>query len=228
MQRFFTSHLPLNEIRKTFNLILFIISLRFTVQSHTSMTELQIVVLLLCLVPCLSIYLGGQIVPQYYSPYVLRSDVPKPVPRSTAISPALARLYAAKKQAIMIAKDIDSEIEHVMQDQLYRRTFDTSDMDLPFFNPRPTNPLSAAIGVQGGVWFPGPSGAGVEGSHMLEGRASQVLPFRRAQASRTPSQSGLPRTIQLPQTARDTLVPRTFTPTAIQSTQDPSDEINSK
>ena len=129
------------------------------------MTDLQILALFCCLVPCLSIqYLGGQVIPQYYLPYVLRSEVPRPVPRpiprSTIMSPELARLYAAKKQAIKIAKDIDSEIEHYVQNQLYRRTFDTNDMNFPFFNPRPTNPLSAAIGAQGGVWFPGPSGAG--------------------------------------------------------------------
>lgn len=196
------------------------------------MTDLQILALFCCLVPCLSIqYLEGQVIPQYYLPYVLRSEVPRPVPRpiprSTIMSPELARLYAAKKQAIKIAKDIDSEIEHYVQNQLYRRTFDTNDMNFPFFNPRPTNPLSAAIGAQGGVWFPGPSGAGVEGSRMLEGRANQVPPFRRAQASRTPSESRLARILQVPQNVGNTQVPRTFTPTGTQSTPDPSDEINS-
>lgn len=190
--------------------------------------RLHIFVLLLCFVPSLSLYLG-QIIPQYYSPYVLRSDIPKPVPRSAIADPDLSQLYAAKRQAMKIVKDIDSEIEHVLRDQLYRRNFDADDYDpsFPFFNPRPTNGLSAAIGAQGGAWFPGPSGAGVEGSHMLEGRASQ-FGYRRAKASQTPSQSGLARTLQEPQMILNQQFPRTFKPTSTQSTLDPSDEIDSE
>lgn len=189
------------------------------------MASLYILTLLLCFVPSLALYLG-QIVPQYYSPYVLRSNIPKAVPRSVISSPELSRLYAAKKQAIKIAKDIDAEIEHVLQNQLYRRNFDSNDYDpnnFPFFNPVPTSPLSAAIGVQGGAWFPGPSGAGVEGSRMLEGHVG-----RRAQASATPDLTGVARMLKGSQMAHDKQFPRTFTPTATQSTPDPSDEIASK
>ena len=193
-----------------------------------SMARLHILVILVSFVPpSLSVYLG-QIIPKYYLPYVLRSDIPKPVPRSAIPNPELSRLYAAKRQAIKIAKDIDAEIEHVLQDQLYRRNFDASQYDpnnLPFFNPSPTNPLSAAIGVQGGAWFPGPSGAGVEGSRMLEGHTSQ---FSSAQASRRQSQTGLTGMLQVPQMVHEKQFPRTFTPTATQTTPDPSDEINSE
>lgn len=188
------------------------------------MANLLIFALLLCLVHAsLSLYLG-QVVPQYYSLDVLRSNIPRTVPRSEIANPELSRLYAAKKQAIKIVKDIDAEIEHVLQDQLYRRTFDPNDPNnFPFFNPIPTNPLSAAIGVQRGAWFPGPSGAGVVGSHMLEGHVS-----RRAQASRTQGRTGLARILQGPPIVRVRQFPRTFTPTAPQSTPDPSDEIASK
>lgn len=190
------------------------------------MANLVIFALLLCFVPAsLSLYLG-QVVPQYYSSDVLRPNIPRTVPRSEIANPELSRLYAAKKQAIKIVKDIDAEIEHVLQDQLYRRTFNPNDYDpnnFPFFNPVPTNPLSAAIGVQGGAWFPGPSGAGVVGSRMLEGHVS-----RRAHASRTQDRTGLARILQAPQIVRDKQFPRTFTPTATQSTPDPSDEIASK
>lgn len=194
------------------------------------MARLHILFILVSFVsPSLSLYLG-QIIPQYFSPYVLRSDIPKPVPRSAIPDPELSRLYAAKRQAIKIAKDIDAEIEHVLQDQLYRRNFDSNQYDpnnLPFFNPSPTNPLSAAIGVQGGAWFPGPSGAGVEGSRMLEGHTSQFS-VRSAQASRRQSQTGLTGMLQVPQMVRQEQFPRTFTPTATRTTPDPSDEINSE
>lgn len=193
------------------------------------MARLHVLVILAFMPPSDSFYLG-HIIPQYFSPYVLHSDIPRPVPRSQIPNPELSRLYAAKRQAIKIVKDIDAEIERVLQNQLYRRNFDANQYDqngLPFFNPSPTNPLSAAIGAQGGAWFPGPSGAGVEGSRMLEGHTSQFS-VRSAQASRRQSQTGLTGMLQAAQMANDKQFTRTFTPTATQSTPDPSDEINSE
>ena len=219
------------------------------------------VILLFC-APCLSLYLG-QIVPQYYSPYVLRSAIPKPVPRTMTADSQLSRLLMARRQAIKIATDIEREIKTLLQNKVYRRTFNSQDLDLdsngfPFFNPKPANTLSAVIGVQGGAWYPGPSGAGIEGSRMLEGRASQFS-VRRNQDARMPLQRG-------PGPARSMLFPnplqrgpgpaptmlqramaikgryaqmvqqgqakeistRTFTPTTPQTTPDPSDEVDSK
>lgn len=194
--------------------------------------------------PSLSLYLG-HIVPWYNTPNFARSAITKPYPRSMIVDTQLSRLLIARKQAINIAKDIDSEIEALLQDKVYRRTFDAQDVDsngLPFFNPRPSNSLSAVIGAQGGSWFPGPSGAGVEGSRMLEGRASRLSDRRTQDAQRPvrrepgPVLSMLQRAAALreryTQMARQSqtkeITTRTFTPTTSQSTPDPSDEIESK
>lgn len=118
-----------------------------------------------------------EIVPRYGSLEVTRSTIPKIFPRSLLTDPQLAQLLLARKQAIKIAKDVDSEIQTLLQEKAYRRTFGARDYNLdgqPFFNPNPANTLSAVIGAQAGSWFPGPSGAGIEGSRMLEGRASQL------------------------------------------------------
>ena len=120
------------------------------------MARLHVLVILAFMPPSDSFYLG-HIIPQYFSPYVLRSDIPRPVPRSQIPNPELSRLYAAKRQAIKIVKDIDAEIERVLQNQLYRRNFDANQYDqngLPFFNPSPTNPLNAANGDRREGWFP--------------------------------------------------------------------------
>lgn len=208
------------------------------------MAKLPGLVILLCFAPSLSLYLG-QIVPQYYSPDVVRSAISKPVPRAMISDPQLSRLFMARRQAIKIAKDIDSEIEHLLQEKVYRRTFDAQEYDengFPIFNLRPASSFSAVIGVQGGAWFPGPSGAGVEGSRMLQGRASQFS-VRTTQDASRPVQRELepdPRMLQRAMTMKERyaqmarqrqekqISARTFTPTTPQTTPDPSDEIESK
>ena len=211
------------------------------------MTNLSCFAIFLCIAPSLSLNLG-QITPQYYIPDVLRprSAIPKPVPRAIIADPQLSGLLMARKQAMKIEKDIDSEIEALLQDKTYRRTFDSQVYDsdgLPFFNPRPANTLSAVIGAQGGTWFPGPSGAGLEGSRMLEGRASQFSDRRTQDNQRAvergqgPLASMLQRTVALrgryPQMVREgqpdkQINARMFMPTRSQITPDPSDEISSK
>ncbi|XP_068753250.1 uncharacterized protein [Montipora capricornis] len=117
-----------------------------------------------------------QTAPQYQY-QVIRSAIPRPVPQPMIVDPHLAQLLLARKQAIRIEKDIDSEIKTLVQENAYRRTFEMPRYNLnglPFFSPKPANTLSAVIGAQGGSWFPGPSGAGIEGSRMLEGRANQL------------------------------------------------------
>lgn len=118
-----------------------------------------------------------EMVPQYGSLEGTRSTIPKIFTRSLLTDPQLAQLLLARKQAIKIAKDVDSEIQTLLQEKAYRRTFQVPDYNLdgqPFFNPNPANTLSAVIGAQAGSWFPGPSGAGIESSRMLEGRASHL------------------------------------------------------
>lgn len=118
-----------------------------------------------------------EMVPQYGSLEGTRSTIPKIFTRSLLTDPQLAQLLLARKQAIKIAKDVDSEIQTLLQEKAYRRTFQVPDYNLdgqPFFNPNLANTLSAVIGAQAGSWFPGPSGAGIEGSRMLEGRASHL------------------------------------------------------
>ena len=211
------------------------------------MTTLSCLAILLCIAPSLSLYLG-QIIPQYYIPDVRpRSAILKPVPRSVIADPQLSGLLMARKQAMTIANDIDSTIEAILQDKTYRRTFDSQVYDsdgLPIFNPRPANTLSAVIGAQGGTWFPGPSGAGVEGSRMLEGRASQFSDRRTQDTQRAvergqgPLASMLQRAVAIRGRYSGQMIregqpekqinARMFMPTRSQITPDPSDEISSK
>lgn len=124
-----------------------------------------------------SVFGQPEMVPHYDSLEGTRSTIPKTFTRSLLTDPQLTQLLLARKQAIKIAKDVDSEIQTLLQEKAYRRTFQVPEYNLdgqPFFNPNPANTLSAVIGAQAGSWFPGPSGAGIEGSRMLEGRASQL------------------------------------------------------
>ena len=167
------------------------------------MAKLQsfVYVALLCFATSFSFYIGP-IAPQYYAlPEVARSAIPHAVARLEQADPRLSQLLMAKKQAIRITNDINSEIQAILRDNVYRRTFDggveTDSNGEPFLNLRPTNRLSAIIGAQGGTWFPGPSGVGMTGSRMLGGQAdyisrlSQVTGFRRTQEQlRLPVQTG--------------------------------------
>ena len=172
-------------------------------QVKQSMAKLQsfVYVALLCFATSFSIYIGP-IAPQYYTlPEVARSAIPHAVARLEQVDPRLSQLLMAKKQAVRITNDINSEIQAILWDNVYRRTFDggveTDSNGEPFLNLRPTNRLSAIIGAQGGTWFPGPSGVGMTGSRMLGGQAdyisrlSQVTGFRRTQEQlRLPVQTG--------------------------------------
>ena len=160
------------------------------------MAKLHSLLILLCFVPSLSSLYLGQITPGVYSPEFVRSAIPKAVPRSEITDPQLAQLLMARKQAVKIKNDIDSEIKTLLQDKIYRRTFngaeETDPNGFPFFNMKPRNSLSAVIGVQDGAWFPGPSGVGMTGSHMLEGQANHENQFSHFGFRRTPQDSQLP------------------------------------
>ena len=202
---------------------------------YLSTVEMGLIVsfiILLSFVPSLSLHVKP-VVRRYYSPFFARSTVPRPELRSVIATPRLQRLYVAKEKIQLIEKEIDSEIEQILQKQIYRRNFDNSKPDLdsmPFFNPKPTDSFSAAIGAQGGAWYPGPAGAGIEGSRMLEGRASQEG-LRRSQYLQTPSAQGEVRHTHTSTSAAQSLeargIPRELSPT-VQSTPDPSEEIDSE
>ena len=170
-------------------------------QVKQSMAKLQSFLALLCFETSFSFYIRP-IAPQYYKlPEVARSVIPHAVASLEEADPRLSQLLIAKKQAVRITNDINSEIQAILRDNVYRRTFDagveTDSYGEPFLNLRPTNSLSAIIGAQGGSWFPGPSGVGMTGSRMLQGQAdyesplSQVTGYRRTQEQlRLPVQTG--------------------------------------
>ena len=97
-----------------------------------------------------SVFGQPEMVPHYDSLEDTRSTIPKTFTRSLLTDPQLTQLLLARKQAIKIAKDVDSEIQTLLQEKAYRRTFQVPEYNLggqPFFNPNPANTLSAVIGA---------------------------------------------------------------------------------